>query len=212
MSRPPKRDDALGVLAARSAQGDGQAFERLIKRLSPGLAGVLARRTSGNQTVVEEILQETWTAVWEALATGRYDPQRAAISTFAYAVAHKLWLRHLRQSRGGPAGDGWTLNLIDGDRAHSDNHPHALELSELLEAMRACLTALDTKYALNDEERAVARGLANGETERSLASQLGIAASTVHSRKSSSYNKLRRCLALKGFRMESHERGDARHE
>ena len=72
--------------------------------------------------------------------------------------------------------------------------------------MRDCLSATDTRYALSDEERVVVRGLANGETERSLASQLGIAASTVHARKMSSYNKLRHCLALKGFRLDSGER------
>ena len=207
MARPVKPDDAYAPLAARAACGDAGAFDRLIKRLTPGLSRVLTRRTGGNQTVVDELLQDTWAGLWEALAGGRYDPQRAAVSTFAYAIAHKLWLRHLRRTRGGVAGDSLTLDFAADDLATGDNHHESLELSEEIDAMRGCLSAADTRYALSDEERAVVRGLADGETERSLASQLEIAASTVHARKLSAYGKLRRCLALKGIRWDSRERG-----
>ena len=52
-----------------------------------------------------------------------------------------------------------------------------------------------------------ARNLRVRRPERTLASDFGVAASTINARKKLAYNKLRKCLAAKGFRPTDAERG-----
>ncbi len=203
---PDSPSDQPSRLAERAQAGDRAAFEQLILRFEPGLKRLLLRRAGGRSELVEEIIHETWIAVWEALVGGRYDPTRAAISTFIYAIAHKRWLQHLRRSayRPTPVGD---IEALLGESDGTDNPAHLLQAGELLEAMRGCLHASTTPHSLTAEERQVVIGLSGEESERSLAGLLELAPSTIHARKLSAHNKLRRCLAAKGFSAESHERG-----
>ena len=197
----------LQQLARRTRAGDRTAFERLHDRLAPGLRRILLRRTHGQADLAEELAQKTWVEVWRALSGGRYDESKAAISTFVYAVAHKLWLRGLRQLRSRPVtgSEFETFAAIASEEA--DNPAALLHAGELIDALRACLHAVDTPLSLTPEEREAVVRLATGETERSLAEKLGAAPSTIHGRKHAAYKKLRRCLRAKGFSQESAERG-----
>lgn len=203
---PPGPPAALHQLADRAQRGERPAFEELVRRLEQGLKRVLLRRTGGQFALVEELAQSTWVAVWDALRQGRYDAGRAAISTFVYAVAHKLWLRHLRDRRGPAAEPAALESVLIGRATEADDPAAALESAELLEAMRGCLRSDGDAFSLTPEERRVVIGLAAGESERSLSAELGLAASTIHARKQAAYEKLRRCLAAKGFRLEPAER------
>jgi RNA polymerase sigma factor (sigma-70 family) len=212
-SSPPDEPAApLQELAAGAQRGDQRAFEQLLRRLEPGVARVLLRRTGGERELVEELLQKTWIAVWQALREGRYDPRKAAISTFVYAVAHKLWLQHLR-SRGTAPRTHAGLQAFLAETLEGSNELSAvLHTSELLDALRHCLRATGTPFSLTPEQREIVVGLASGETERSLAEQLGVVASTVHSHKLLAYKKLRRCLAAKGFSSDYAERDGVHRE
>ena len=207
MATPPRRDespDPLNDLVKRAQAGDQWAFEQLVRRLDGGLKRILLRRAGGRTEVAEEIAQRTWTAAWEALVRRRYDPRKAAISTFVYAVAHKLWLQHVRRAGNEPTQPAAALLSLPGPT----DDPEAVMLNaEIVDALRACLHAEDAFYGLTPEERQVVTGLASGQTERALAEQLGMAASTIHARKQSGYRKLRRCMAAKGFSAEVAERG-----
>jgi RNA polymerase sigma factor (sigma-70 family) len=197
---------SLKRLAARAQRGDHAAFELLVRRLGPGMKRVLLRWTGGHAELSEELAHSAWVAVWNVLRDGRYDAKRAAISTFVYAVAHKLWLRHLRRTQRAPLSYG-VLDEMLAETDGADSPAATLQAAELLDAVRACLHTDGAPFSLSEDERRIVIGLACKESERSLADQLGVAPSTVHARKALAYKKLRRCLAAKGFSPERIERG-----
>ncbi len=184
----PARPAGLSRRIAARAPG---AFEELHALYGPRLRSLFARRAGGRTDLVEDLVQQTWAAVWRSVSADRYQPERAAISTFVYAVANKIWLQHCRQA-GRPTAVP--------DEAGPQGPPEdALASAELLEALQDCLRR---PGLLDDEEREVALAAASGESERSLAGRLHLAASTINARKRTAYSKLRRCLSGKGFGAE----------
>ena len=210
-SHPDQPVTSLKRLADRAQRGDQSAFEALVRWLGPGMKRVLLRWTGGHIELSEELAHDAWVAVWDVLRDGRYDAKKAAISTFVYAVAHKLWLRHLRRTQRAPLSYGVLDEMLAASEG-TDNPATTLQVAELLDAVRACLHADGTPFSLSAGERRIAIGLATGESERSLADQLGVAPSTVHARKILAYKKLRRCLTAKGFSPERIERGGLERE
>lgn len=199
----PSADD----LAALALGGDEQAFEELHRRLGGGLRKFFQRRISGRDEIIEELSQTTWMETWRALREQRYDPQRARISTFVYAVGYKLLLRHFQAvRRHGCIGP--SVGATELAEPTVTQQPDALlHECELLDAVRDCIHQRGASYTLTEEERAVVVGSADNESERALGRCLGVAASTINTRKKSAYQKLRRCLSLKGFGSEVVERG-----
>jgi len=156
--------------------------------------------------VAEELAQRTWVAVWQALKAGKYDPSRAAISTFVYAVGFKIWLGHLRglqrDARHAAALDAGSTGPggeVDPGYAAAD--------AELIQAVRDCLAGHGEAGGLTADERALVCAAAAGESDRALAKRLKLAPSTVNARKRAAYEKLRRWLAQRGHRSERTERG-----
>lgn len=174
-------------------------FAAAHERYAPGLRRFFARRTGGDAEQVEELMQQTWTEAWKAVSEGRYRPEKAALSTFVYAVANKHWLRMRRAlgSRRRAAGDveSYIAGWIDPDGGPED----LTAVSELLTALRQCIADAETAWALTPEELAVIRGLMDGLPERRLAQDLQVAPSTAHAWKRAALAKMRRCLAGKGF-------------
>lgn len=205
MTSPPPRDDSLVGLALRAAGGDRDAFRALHERLQPGLVRILLRRTGGRHDSADEIAQRTWVAVWDALQCGRYDPQRASISTFVYAISYNIWLQSIRQHRDPLAGIGFDSqsHAVTADHDPADTLP----LAELIEAARDCLESTHSPLALTQQERRLITQIAAGVAERTIAIELGVAASTINAWKKVAFSKIRRCLAAKGFRGDIFERG-----
>jgi RNA polymerase sigma-70 factor (ECF subfamily) len=181
-------------------------FEALHAQFEPSLRRFFARRLSGRYDHLDDLVQRTWVACWRALERERYDPSRAAISTFLYAVANNIWLQHLRRihrENGHARADGAELDDAPDSRGGPND---AMEFSELLEAVRDCLGRSTGPQSLTPEERAVVESIAHGASERSVADKLTLAASTINAYKQSAYTKLRRCMRLKGFTAEQIER------
>lgn len=187
---------SLAQLAAAAASGDRVAFESLHRRLTGGLRKIFIERSGGKADVADDLIQRTWVGVWQALSSGRYDPARSAISTFVYAVAHKMWLQHLRAR--GPLPDA-----AEVDPGASPTGPPA-ELAEVLEAVRACLRG--EAGDLTPDERAILRLSGTGASDRDLAARLSVSPSTANARKRAAFDKLRRHLASLGHRPETTER------
>ena len=206
--RPPTVD----ILALRAMDGDEDAFEELHRRLGGGLRGFFQKRVGSDNDLIEELSQSTWVEVWRTLNGRRFDPDRARITTFIYAIGYKMVLRHARAARrnraSGPLDDcdalveTWLRGLPED----------ALHGSELIDAVRDCLHRTDTPFSLTYEEREAVIGAARDETERALAKRLGVAASTVNARKKAAYAKLRQCLTRKGFTADTAERGPGERE
>lgn len=193
---------SLAELAASAAAGDRGAFAALHKRLSGGVRRLFLDRAGNKPEVADDLLQRTWVGVWQSLSRGRYDPGKSAISTFVYAVAHKMWLQHLR-SAGGSAralgGDDLSLESVEAVSSQGES-----DLAEALDAIRACLRGQGGD--LTTDEREILRLSGSGASDRDLAAKLGVSPSTANARKRSAFEKLRRHLAAGGHRWEAPER------
>jgi RNA polymerase sigma factor (sigma-70 family) len=200
-----ERSDApqptLAQTALLAASGDERALDALQKRLTPGLRRLFLERSSKHH-LAEELVQRALAGLWEALRAGRYDPSRAAITTFAYAIANKVWLQHLRASgRADAALDRYT-RLVAGGAPRAVDAEDAQEFSALVQALRDVIA--DRPHAgeedvLSAEERWLVRSWAMGESDRTLAKKMGIAPSNVNFRKQGVYAKLRAYLSRRGY-------------
>ncbi len=165
---------------------------------------MLLGRVGGDAHRADDLSQRTWAGLWRSLRTGNYDPSRSAITTYVYAVAYRTWLHDMRTSRAGPGIEsvGETIDMEGpGDSVAPDA---AADLAQAIDAVRSALAGAE--QGLDPEERDLLRAIAAGESDRSIAKRLGLAASTVNVRKQGAMSKLRRILARKGFRADSAER------
>jgi DNA-directed RNA polymerase specialized sigma24 family protein len=204
----------LQALSRAAAAGDHAAIARLHARFAPGLVRLFLKRTRGRDDIAEELAQRSWTLVWESIRKGRYDPDRATMSTFVYAVANNAWLQHLRKS-----GRSIELNVAaeEGPDFSGPNADDAAN-AELLQAVREAVgglmavppgmpiqrqsvaTAAPNDAGLTDDERTIVRMMASGLSDRGVAAQMGLAPSTVNVKKRGALDKIKRFLAAKGHR------------
>lgn len=80
-------------LMARTAQGDGRAFQVLARRHA-GRALALARRILGNEALAEDIVQDAFLRVW--INAPRWRPE-AAFRTWLYRIVVNLSLNARRR-------------------------------------------------------------------------------------------------------------------
>lgn len=154
-------------------------------------------RTAGRQDLSDELAQRAWGLAWKALAAGKYDPARAAFSTFVYAIAQNVWLQHLRAS--GQRQNNVGQLADDASPVSLDQPEDTARLAEVVDLLRRVLRG-EVPAQLSDEERWIVRAIADGETDRGLAAKLRLSPSTANARKNSAFDKLRRFLASKGHR------------
>lgn len=188
----------LADLTAAAASGDERAFNALHLRVGAGLRRFLLKRAGGREDVVEDLSQRAWASVWKALRAGKYDPTRAAITTFVYAVGHNAWLTHLREfARASEQANG----LVQDAQASQVRERGASALlaeAEMIEALRSCMR--DRSIAgLSELERTIMHAIACGEGDRALARRLGMAGSTINKHKHAAYAKVRKHLAERGL-------------
>lgn len=198
------RDDALTRLALLAARGDSGSYRALDERLRPALTRMYVARVGANRELSEDLAQRAMVGVWEALKSGRFDPTRASIATYAYAVAHRVWLVHARKvSRMRSMGDQDGSEEDTSPGGGSERDP---DMAALLEAIRDCVagraSAMD---ALSEEDRWLLVAIGRGVTDRELAKRLGIAPSSAHGRKRSALAALSRALSGMGFSGQSKE-------
>lgn len=186
----------LRSLANDASAGDRGAFDEIHRRLTPGLRRLLQARTSATFDGIDDLLQRTWMHVWRALSEGKYDPERSAITTFTYAVGHKVWLQHLRQAPRHAVPLQGAPGEADERADESDDPADAVRLAEQLDTIRAALR--DDRATLTEDERWMLRQASEGASDRQLARELGLAPSTVNARKRTALEKLRRWLQRSG--------------
>lgn len=182
-SEPEHTAPTLQELALRALGGDRLAFDHAVHRLSPGLARFVGKRTNDDANLTQELCQQAWAEIWAAIVQRRYDPAKAALSTFAYAVAHKVWLRHLRHAGRAVPPEWAALDDADGPAVE------ALDQASQIDRVRAFLSG--RAGDLTDDERWILRSAAAGVSDRELASRLGIAPSSANARKQAALAKLR---------------------
>lgn len=176
-----------GLISRALAQDSGAdeihaLSEQLHREFAPGLARHIARLAGSppESDHVQELTQRTWIAFWDAVRNRRYDPARAAPSTFMYAVAHIIVLRErrdaARETRRAQA------RIEQADRSSlSGEVSEALILVDQIERVREALAGREGD--LSPDERTALRIIGQGGTDRELARLLGISPSTAHHRK-----------------------------
>jgi RNA polymerase sigma-70 factor, ECF subfamily len=97
MIPPTSLDDASdGDLVRHAIAGQREAFAEIYRRYQT-IVYRFARMMSGSQTIAEDVTQETFTTLLRDLE--RYEPDRAALSTYLYGVARNLTRSRLRRER-----------------------------------------------------------------------------------------------------------------
>jgi RNA polymerase sigma factor (sigma-70 family) len=188
----------LQELAWRAHAGDQVAFRELSRRLLRTFNWVARDRFGFDAAGADQLAHQTVSEALQAISSGRYDPQRVQFITFAYAVCRRVALRqHARRAPFEPLADVALTRSAKGD---VDDYAAA----ERVEALLGCLKAEGTATSLSEEERYVVVGLAYQKTLAELAKGIGRSLDTVHRRKINGLQKLRACMAAKGF-----SKGDA---
>lgn len=212
---PRSARDELDELSRRAIGGDARALTDLHARLTPGLVRHFMRKLGtpgagpagggGREQTADELAQLTWVAFWKALEAGRYDPSRARLSTFLYAVASNVYLRYLR-AVGRPKREHHLDDFeFSADRAgrggmsETTDPREAAEMAGVLHALRLLVNGEEGGAGLTDDERDVLRAIGSGRSDRELAALLSVAPSTAHARKKSALEKVRRFLVQRGF-------------
>jgi RNA polymerase sigma factor (sigma-70 family) len=151
--------------------GDEEALVRLYESNRRSVTA-LVTRNRGTIDDANDVLQEALVILWERVRQGRYEA-RAKLSTFVYATAKNIWLRHLaRQRRETP------MDMLPDTSPAEDPSPleemvvtetaarvaHAL--SRLGEPCKTLLTLFYWEEA-SMQEIAMRLGFANAETAKS---------------------------------------------
>ena len=178
----PRPADAVAGLLRAVAAGDQAALAQLVTDWSPRLRGFLLG-VCGDRDVVEEVLAETFVAVWRSAGSFRGD---SAGLTWLFAVAHRRLLARLRRHRLD------VVELADDDAVvDTAPGPEALALSTLgVDRIRTAVAGLSEPH-----RHVLALVFGQHLTPAQAADVLGIPVGTVHSRMFNARRALAAALA-----------------
>lgn len=182
---PEDRDDpevAEEALLRAVARGDRAAFTELYDRTAPWLA-VRLRRRCGTAAEVEEIVQDTFLAVWRS--AGGFSGSGSAAG-WIWTIARNRMIHLARQAR-------TRSRLVDGEDLRLAPSPSAehLALSDLYGAqVETALAALSPQLRL-----VLQATVLDGMSVRETASWLGIPEATVKTRAFRARQQLRKAMS-----------------
>ena len=176
---------ADAVLVGRTARGDGQAFEALVRRYYRPVGGFILKRV-GRADVVEDLVQETFLEALRGLKAGR-TPEH--FSSWLFGIAHNRCGKWLRQRR--------PLSLSAADRSEEVAAPAGPPGLEEVEEQQAIMGRLEAELAELPQEtrRLLALKHREGRTCEQIAAEVGRPVGTVKSLLSRAYKALRERLA-----------------
>jgi len=182
------RDDA--ALVAAVADGDRAAFEVLYRRHLPWLL-VRLRRRSAAPDLVDEVVQDTFVAVWRSAR--RWDG-RGEVAAWIWGIGIRRLVDALRRYRR-PASDLVDLaQLAERTNRHGAGHEGSAEEHVLLAVQYGDVGA--ALASLSPELRAVVQAVVlDGLTTREAARLLGVPQGTVKTRMMRARAQLRERLA-----------------
>ena len=184
-SVPTDADDDELVRRLRSR--DREAFRELFAKYA-GVANALAHRMVRQGQLAEEIVQETFLAVWRS--PERYEPSRGSVRSWLLAAVHHRAVDAVRREesqrrRAGRAAGH--LEAVVGDPA--DELVVAIDRPNDQRIVREALAGLP------DEQRdVIAKMYFDGLTQTQIAERTGIPLGTVKSRTLLGMRKLRAIL------------------
>jgi RNA polymerase sigma-70 factor (ECF subfamily) len=175
-------DDAL-ILAA--AGGDRNAFGRLIDRHS-GRAFAVTYRMVGNRTDAEDVVQDAFIRAWRH--AGRWQPGRAAFSTWLYRVVVNLAIDLKRRPRN---------DALDDVAEPVDETPDAeaeLARQQQVQAVAAASATLPDR-----QRQAIALCFGAGLSNKAAADIIGVSVKALESLLIRAKRSLREAVAAQGW-------------
>lgn len=168
-------DDAL---LAAVAGGDRDAFAELYRRHGPWLMLRLARRCA-DPGIVEEVVQDTFVAVWRGAARYRSD---GTVAAWIWGIGIRRLISRLRRGQArvaAPTADATTLSAEDEVLVGVEHGDLGVALQRLSPELRAVVQAT----------------VLDGLTTKEAATLLGIPQGTVKTRAARARRELREALA-----------------
>jgi RNA polymerase sigma-70 factor (ECF subfamily) len=167
------------TLMARVQRGDDFALRALMRTLGPGVFSV-ARRLLSDSTAVEEVVQDTFVAVWRRPEA--FDPARGNVRAFVLGIARKKAIDRWRKEAGYLRLNA-ALKGTAGDREeHADRIEGRVDL-------------LDALARLSQRQReAINLAYFGGLTYKEVALNLGVPEGTAKTRLREGLMRLRRLL------------------
>jgi RNA polymerase sigma-70 factor (ECF subfamily) len=175
--------DTLGELLAATARGDRQAFAALYQA-TRGRLYAITLALLRQQDAAEEVLQETYLAVWRA--AGQYQPGRAPVLVWLMAITRHRAIEWLRQRRRRAAEIN--AESLDAILEIPDSQA-SLPIDHLAHAIQECLQRLST-----EQSKAIRLAFFQGFSHEELACQLQTPLGTVKSWVRRGLLQLKGCL------------------
>ena len=172
---------SLEQLLRRTARRDRAAFAALYAQTSAKLFGI-ALRIMRQREPAEEVLQESFVAVWQRAAD--YDPGRGSATGWLVTIVRHCAIDQLRRRTARPESRG-----VPEEALAALVSPDSADTGAELRALQRCLDELDQA-----PRRAVLLAYCYGLTRDELAVRLAVPVGTVKSWLRRSLERLQRCL------------------
>jgi RNA polymerase sigma-70 factor (ECF subfamily) len=135
----PEQSPTDGELVTRAAGGERAAFVAIYQRYHTGIYR-FARSMTGSATMAEDVTQEVFLVLIRELK--RYDPDRAALGTYLYAVARNVSRHRLRRER-----RFVQLDLPTAKEPRTTDDPSGpMMQSQAVARVRALIRGLSSRY------------------------------------------------------------------
>ncbi|HZY42892.1 MAG TPA: sigma-70 family RNA polymerase sigma factor [Anaerolineae bacterium] len=180
-------------LMTRTAAGEAAALETLYDRYASAVMGV-ALRITGDRTLSEEVVQETFWRVWQNAEAFR--AQRGVFTSWLFSIARNLSIDVCRRRQVRPQ----PLLKDDNDQAIErvpdleTDVAEAAWLSIQHEQVRAALSNLP-----REQRHVIELAYFGGLTRQEIAAKIGEPLGTIHTRARLALKKLRELLVTQGF-------------
>ncbi len=180
--RAEAQADELQELMRGVVRRERAAFAALYDRTAPQLFGI-ALRILRQREEAEDVLQETFVAVWDRAAS--FDPARGSVMTWLITVLRHRAIDRRRRRAHLEDRTGSEADLLALTATATDDTDRAAALA----ALQKCLAELEDR-----PRRAVLLAYAYGYTHEELAKRLTTPIGTVKSWVRRSLERLKRCL------------------
>lgn len=181
--------DALDeTLAARVARGDSAALEALYDRYASRVLGI-SMKIVGDQSLAEDILQETFWRVWQSAST--YQSQLGAFTGWLFRIARNLSIDAYRRRNVRPQA------LVSTREAGSDSILDEMPDPDMdvAEQAQSILVNRQVRKALASlpevQRQVIEMAYFYGMTRQEIAEATGEALGTIHTRARLALQKLR---------------------
>jgi len=137
-------EDLCRLMLMVAHERDRQAFAALFSYFAPRLKGFLLR-SNVTGSLAEEIVQETMLAVWQKASY--FDPARAGVSTWIFAIARNQRIDRLRRDRERQI-DSLGVDPYEEQKDEAPSAEAAIVADQQADRLRQAMMTLSAEQAL----------------------------------------------------------------